>query len=226
MVRGKRVLLFSILASFLFLITSSSGWAYPFEVGDVITLNNGPGTTNGGEFIIKENGTVIHNTFCLEKNETFSFGQSLTIKGISDFAEAGGGGAMNGRDYLSDETRYLYYHYFIGDLQNYDYSDSVLRVQDANALQLAIWYLEEELFEFTATANFDPYYNEYTRLAHEQIIAGNTAGIDRVKVLNLTKNGGAGSQDQLTVVPEPGTLLSLGIFLLGLGGVTRRRFKR
>ena len=149
----------------------------------------------------------------------------MTIKGTNDFAEAGGGGAINGRDYLSDETRYLYYHYFIGDLQGYDYNDAVLRVQDANALQLAIWYLEEELFEFTATVHFDPYYNEYTGLAHEQIIKGNTTGIDRVKVLNLTKNAGAGSQDQLTVVPEPGALLSLGIFLLGLGSATRRRFK-
>ena len=72
------------------------------------------------------------------------------------------------------------------------------------ALQLAIWYLEEELFDFTAATPFKPNYNEYTRLAHAQILAGNTAGIDRFRVLNLTKNGGVSSQDQLTLVPEQG----------------------
>jgi len=55
---------------------------------------------------------------------------------------------------------------------------------------------------------------------------GWTAGLDSVKVLNLFKPDGSKAQDQLTMVPEPGALLSLGIVLLGLGGVTRRRFKR
>jgi len=35
-----------------------------------------------------------------------------------------------------------------------------------------------------------------------------------------------GFQDYVIHVPEPGVLLSLGIVLLGLGGATRRRFKR
>jgi hypothetical protein len=35
-----------------------------------------------------------------------------------------------------------------------------------------------------------------------------------------------GYQDYVIHVPEPGALLSLGIVLLGLGGVARRRFKR
>jgi len=35
-----------------------------------------------------------------------------------------------------------------------------------------------------------------------------------------------GYQDYVIHVPEPGVLLSLGIVLLGLGGITRRRFKR
>ena len=39
-------------------------------------------------------------------------------------------------------------------------------------------------------------------------------------------NPSDGYQDYVIHVPEPGALLSLGIVLLGLGGVTRRRFKR
>jgi hypothetical protein len=39
-------------------------------------------------------------------------------------------------------------------------------------------------------------------------------------------NPSDGYQDYVIHVPEPGALLSLGIVLLGLGGVARRRFKR
>ena len=219
MVRGKKLLLFKLLISFLLLAAATSVWAYPFEVGDVITLHNGPGTTNGGEFIIKENGTVIHNTFCLEKQETFSYGQELTIESISDYATAGGGGATAGMDYISVQTRYLYYHFFIGDLQYYDYNNAVLREQDANELQRAIWMLEGEI---SVAGN---YFIDLVEQVKSEPTSNWTAGIDRVKVLNLIKSDGSNAQDQLTVVPEPGTLLSLGVVLLGLGGITRRRFK-
>ena len=220
--RGKNLLLISVFSSLLLLATSPFVWAYPLKVGDVITLHNGPGTTNGGEFIIKENGTVIHNTFCLERYETFSYGQELSIKGINDYATAGGGGAADGKDYISDETRYLYYHFFIGDLIDYNFNDdssmAMTRVESANALQYAIWMLENEMTYNSA--------NHYIKIVNSAMdIDGWTAGIDRVKVLNLFKADGSNAQDQLTVVPEPGALLSLGIILLGLGGITRRRFK-
>ena len=223
--RGKNLLLISVLSSLLLLATSPSVFAYPLKIGDEITLHNGPGTTNGGEFIIKENGTVIHNTFCLERYETFSYGQELIIKGISDYATAGGGGAFIdsdgiSKDYLSAETMYLYYHFFIGDLQYYDYNDAALREEDANELQRAIWMLEGEI---SVAGN---YFIDLVELVKANPTSNWTAGIDSVKVLNLFKADGSNAQDQLTVVPEPGALLSLGLVLLGLGGITRRRFKK
>ena len=226
MVRGKRLLLFSVLSSFLFLSTTTSGWAYPLRVGDVISLSNGPGTTNGGEFKVNlvspTSSTDIFRTFCLEKNEYFSWDQHLTIKGINDYATAGGvsGGGSEDKDYLSDETRYLYYHFYMGDLSGYNYSDSIERVNSANALQEAIWMLEGEM-----TLVPKNYFIDYL---NKSVVGsqGWAAGLDSVKVLNLFKPDGSKAQDQLTMVPEPGALLSLGIILLGLGGVTRRRFKR
>lgn len=226
MVRGKRLLLFSVFSSLLLLLAAASGWAYPLKVGDVISLSDGPGNTNGGEFKVNLvsplSSTDIFRTFCLERNEYFTWNQHLTIKGINDYATAGGvsGGGSEDKDYLSDETRYLYYHFYKGDLSGYNYSDSIERVNSANALQEAIWMLEGEM-TLVSTNYFIDYLNK--SVVGSQ---GWTAGLDSVKVLNLFKPDGSKAQDQLTMVPEPGALLSLGIVLLGLGGVTRRRFKR
>ena len=229
MVWGKRFLVFGVLFSFLILAAAPSGWAYPLKVGDIISLSDGPGTTNGGEFKVNlvspTSASDIFRTFCLEKNEYFSWNQQLTVDGISDYATGGGGGAFVdadgiSKDFLRDETKYLYYHFYVKDLTGYHYGDD----QSANELQMAIWYLEEELGTYT-DFTFNPAFNKFTQLAFNQVSAGNKIGIDKVKVLNLTKPGG-NAQDQLTVVPEPGALLSLGIVLLGLGGITRRRFKK
>jgi hypothetical protein len=226
MVRVKGFLLLSLISSLLLLSTATPGWTYPLKVGDVISLSNGPGNTNGGEFKVNlvspTSSSDIFRTFCLEKNEYFYWDQQLKIVGISDYATAGGinGGGSEDKDYLSDETRYLYYHFYMGDLSGYNYSNLDERVYSANALQEAIWMLEGEMTE-------DPtnYFIDYLK---KSVVGteGWTAGIDSVKVLNLTNPDGSNAQDQLTMVPEPGALLSLGIVLLGLGGVTRRRFKR
>lgn len=144
----------------------------------------------------------------------------MTIKGINDYATAGGisGGEDQNKDYLDDKTRYLYYHFYMGDLVGYDFSGTTGRAESADKLQKAIWMLEGEM-----TMNES---NQFVALANSLVGDSWRTGLESVKVLNLYNADGSKSQDQLTMVPEPGTLLSLGIVLLGLGGVTRRKFKR
>ncbi len=226
MVKGKKIMFCCAVSLLLIISAIPSGlWAYPLKVGDVISLSDGPGTTNGGEFKVNlvspTSASDIFRTFCLEKNEYFSWNQPLTIQGISDYATAGGvsGGGSDNKDFLSNETRYLYYHFYVGDLIGYNYSVPTERAKSANALQEAIWMLEGEM-NIVSTNYFIDYLEKSVVST-----SGWTAGIDSVKVLNLYKADGSKAQDQLTVVPEPGTLLSLGIVLLGLGGITRRRFK-
>ena len=220
----KLLLAVSIVSSILLFTITEASWSYPLKVENVISLSNGPGNTNGGEFKVNlvspTKSSDIFRTFCLEANEYFSWDQHLTIMGINDFATAGGvsGGGDQNKDYLDDKTRYLYYHFYMGDLVGYDFSGPDGRAKSADKLQKAIWMLEGEMAMDAS--------NYFVYMVNSLSGDNWRAGLNSVKVLNLFKADGSKAQDQLTMVPEPGTLLSLGIVLLGLGGVTRRKFKR
>ena len=221
-----------------------------------ITLGNGYGAGPGGEFKAIVTGTydpfqgpsVLYGvntdfiTFCLEKSESFdSYGQTLYVKGVNTGAKNGGaGGAVpdpNGGvwDPISSQTAYLYTQFSKGTLSNYDYADATaaqkaLRAADADALQNAFWYLENELgsTQFSSlSAQTQAWINE----ANNKIASNHWSGIGDVRVLNLYKdqNFQQISQDQLYMaVPEPETyaMLLAGLGLIGFVAKRRRRSLR
>jgi hypothetical protein len=188
-------------------------------VGDLIMLKDSVGDTAGGQFAVYKEGVYQLETFCVEYTEHINFSSTFRVAGINDFATSGGaGGAIDGKDYLSDETRWLFYHFSNGTLDDlvsgYSYGD----IGNANALQKAIWYWENETngqYNFLAEAAFN---------AIEDDIE--TGGIGQVKVLNLVFNSTGGvAQDQLYVVPEPLSMLLFGTGLIGIGAYVKRRFR-
>lgn len=195
------------------------------------------GSTRGGEFLATYSGLDFvpvslgesqgkFETFCIEKDETIHFNRTYYVEYTQDGAKRGGVAGGN-PDPLDNQTAYLYRQFITGELDGYIYDvsgGSGGRRQSANALQMAIWYLENEL------TNPHAGLNAFEKGLVDQFLAdaANHANdpIGTVGVLNLfgNANGTKFHQDQLVMkqVPAPGAA-AMGMIGLGLIGWTKRR---
>jgi hypothetical protein len=208
------------------------------SAGPTVTINTGPFQAGaGGEF----NAVVIGDipglalgsqfgTFCMEKNEYITLGSSYYAT-PNTYAQNGGlGGQLPGThmDPLDPRTAWLYNEFLDGTLPGYAHTGDQRR-SSAEALQHAIWYLEQEesasainglswnlrnaTWDFISQANASDWYHQGT--------------IGDVRVLNVFEDpkGLLSGQDVLCritppdpTVPAPGAIVlgGLGTLLVGL----------
>lgn len=191
------------------------------------------GTTGGGEFLI----TVLQDpigiyptgddfrTFCLETDEYVSNDHNYYVT-IDTVARLGGRGGPE-PDPLSPQSAYLYSLWLDGTdgVNSIDHNDDT-----ADALQKAIWWLEDEKDGWGSNSDLS---GTYINWANDAVtmggndswydVWGNTIG--DIRVMNLWKfeDHTGNAQDQLVRVPVPGAIL-LGVLGLGVASLKLRKF--
>lgn len=208
-------------------------------VGSMIKFYNGPGGS-GGEFGIGLSPGVNNSlnvnsveqvVFCVEKDEFLNFSSEYYVESIATYASLGGANT-NLNDPLDARTAWLYYNFRQGTLANYTYGalnvSNQARIDSANALQNAFWFLENEqnsagnaaATAYVASANAAlANYNSNSSWGNMQ------AAIDRTRIINIRKDNASGaySQSQLFLVPEPTTALTWTVLVGGFAALARRR---
>jgi hypothetical protein len=199
-------------------LTPHVAQADEIAMGDTLVIQQifPEGNTGAGPFIATVNGDSASAfvTFCMQADvgSWSDLGAPLSVVGVTDFASSvspSEGGDASGQNYLSSQTAWLYTQFREGSLAGYDQS-----VNSADALQWAIWQLEDEK-SIPVGEGYSDLANSFVALA-DQAVANGFSGIGDVRVVNLVTAAGQDAQDQLTLLPEPSSfeLLALGSFAL------------
>lgn len=229
-------------ATAIALLVGTQWAAAEVVAGTIVKFADGVGNSPGGAF----NGSVVSGasgtwnnsfqSFCLEYNETISFGTNYKVGGVTNHTmnAPGAYGTYNGsepghtstQDPISAGTAWLFTQFFTTNLSNTALWGNANQATKNTAVQQAIWSMEGESF-----GSMSSLATQYKNMATAAVNSGAWHGIGNVRVLNLYSKDNRGNytvnaQDQLymvATVPEPETYALMLAGLALVGGVARRR---
>lgn len=213
------------------LLFVSTAWSLPM-VGDTVKMTVNPGYNYGMTVTAlgtPSNSVVgdFYNTFCVEYSEHFWNNSNYKVQSVGPVATLGGAntdpnypniqepttGLMG--DPIAQESIWLYASFFDGRFDSV--YGTLNKAQLADKVQNAIWYKEDERSDATD-------YDILTALADPDFTVTGW-DIQVVNIIQVIDGKEVNRQSQLvgSPVPEPATMLLLGMGLIGLAGLGRKK---
>ena len=239
---SRVVIMMMLVAIAGMIISAPRVYAYPISVGDQIKFKFAYGNENragdgidgiGGVFgAYNTSGKLLFETFCLETNESISLNSYYHVGSISGLVTYNGYAELKGYippidgDPLDTRTAYLFQNFAMTSL-GYEHTSI-----NANALQRAIWFIEQEYGNIIPGDKNKP----PIQAVLDQYLGTDPTGILAQQFFNLANANANGSlygvqvvnvidgnrQSMLVAVAEPWLLILLGIGLSAVGLAARR----
>lgn len=208
---------------------AAAGMASSALADGTVVYTDGPGDIGGGIFHAATATQGSFDTFCIEFHESLDTSGFVTYSyETSDYATFNGNGG-GFQDPLDARTAYIYTQFTQGNIRNILGDQGLSDTDMANAIQIAMWDIEDELVGVDFTGH-SQYANAMAlkQAAQDAIDNGDWSGLGKVRVMNVWVQGKEGThegarQDTLIIVPLPSGAGLAGVGLLGLGLVSRRR---